>query len=159
MHSAPAVSFPVGRSRFQMMVLVVTWLLGGAGCAYWVADAEGADWRQAITFAMLLLGGLCAVWQLKQSPLGELKWEGEHWVLQLAPTLRGTAPSPAQVGDVSLQADLQFFMLLRFQDLARRTYWLWLDRSAPQTRWLALRRAVHGRVKDVKSHIDGKGDQ
>ena len=148
MHSAPAVRFPVGRSRFQMMVLAGTWLLGVAGCAYWVTDAEVADWRQAITLTMLLVGGWWAVWQLKQSPLGELKWEGQHWVLQLAPTSHMTALPQALAGDVSLHVDFQFFMLLSFKDLARRTYWLWLDRSGSQSRWLALRRAVHGRVRD-----------
>jgi toxin CptA len=159
MHSAPAVSFPVGRSRFQVMFLGGAWLLGIAVCAYWAADVEVADWRQATTLAVLLVGGLCAAWQIKQSPQGALKWEGQHWVLQLASNPPVTAPPQAQAGDVALHVDLQFFMLLRFQNLARRTYWLWLDRSAPQTRWLALRRAVHGRVKDVKNHIDGKGDQ
>ena len=147
MHSAPAVSFPVGRSRFQVMFLALTWLLGMASCVYWTTDVQAPGWRQVIPFAVLVVGGLCALWQLKHSPHGELKWEGRHWLLQVAPKRPMTTPPQAQEGDVVLHLDLQFFMLLGFQDLASRTTWLWLDRGVSQTRWLALRRAVHGRVR------------
>ena len=151
MHNAPAVSFPVGRSRFQGWLLSAAWLAGAAACAYWASVMDGMGWRHALAFAMPLAAGAaaCAGWQRQVS--GTLHWDGVCWRLEMAalkPTFASmsaatSAPTSALTGNLAVHLDFQGFLLLSMRLETGGVRWLWLDQCAELTRWQALRRAVH----------------
>ena len=151
MHNAPAVSFPVGRSRFQAWVLGVGWLTGAAVCAYWGSVTDALGWRHGLALATLLGAGAaaCAGWQ--RQVRGSLHWDGVCWRLEmaaLAPRLASmsaatSAPTSALTGDLAVHLDFQGFLLLSMRLENGGVRWLWLDPCAELTHWQAFRRAVH----------------
>jgi hypothetical protein len=137
MHSAPAVNYPVGRSRFQGQLIGVLVALGCLTGVWWWSGVSMSGWRQALFFVTLLLAALVAARAWWRSPTGVLVWDGEAWCFNGVPG--------AISGKLQLHLDMQFFMLLCLEkDTARGAgrLWLWLDRRAAPTLWLALRRAV-----------------
>ena len=150
MHNAPAVSFPVGRSRFQAWFLGAAWLAGAAACAYWGSVMGATGWRLGLALALPLGAGVAAWaswagWQCKVG--GILHWDGVCWRLEMAtlsPTLASSsAATSALSGNLAVHLDFQGFLLLsmRFENGGIR--WLWLDQCAELTRWQAFRRAVY----------------
>lgn len=158
MHNAPAVSFPVGRSRFQAWFLGAAWLAGASVCAYWGSVMGSLGWRHGLALAMPLGAGVAAwaVWAgWQRQGGGTLRWDGLCWWLEVpaaisavasvsAPAAAPALKSPASLtGDLAVHLDFQNFLLLslRFENGGMR--WLWLDQSVDPTLWQALRRAVH----------------
>ncbi len=151
MHYAPAVSFPVGRSRFQGWFLSAAWLAGAAACAYWASGMDAMGWRHALAFAMPLAAGAaaCAGWH--RQVRGSLQWDGVRWRLELAaltPPLASmsaatSAPTSALTGDLAVHLDFQGFLLLGMRLENGGIRWLWLDQCAELTHWQAFRRAVY----------------
>jgi hypothetical protein len=74
MHSAPAVSYPVGRSHFQAVLLTFTVLVALATDACWSASALW-DWRQGLMAVVLCLSVLVAWQAWRGTPQGTLIWD------------------------------------------------------------------------------------
>jgi hypothetical protein len=135
MHSAPSVSFPVGRSRIARRLLWCIWALGAAALVAWCVQFNGSPLRTAVLAAVLLLAAAAA---RQASRLGEgafLEWNGQHW------SCRGSATLGSAAATVHL--DLQSLMLVRLQEAGRRAVWFWAERNFLPARWLDLRRALH----------------
>jgi len=138
MHSAPSVSYPVGRSRFAGALLLCAWLLGGVACVAWRLASPPSGLRSAAAAAALALAAGIAVWQWWRMPTGILSWDQEQWSWRGAHMAAGASPQ------VSL--DLQHWILLRW-DAGRRSSWLWLERTSRPDQWPDLRRAVYSRAR------------
>ena len=136
MHSAPAVSFPVGPSRVAQLLLGTLWLAGALGVGLSIAD--DVDGRAVILLASVLLAGGVA-WRFGgHRQAGLLRFDGQYW------SWSGQRPQSAARAQVGL--DLQTLMLLKLVEPGRPQRWLWLERRAHPARWTALRRAVYSRA-------------
>lgn len=134
MHSAPSVSYPVGRSRFHAICLVAISVAGLVAGLLWRQQAEPVAWQQ-ILFALLWFGSSSAAFQSWRGSLrGILQWDGQvwHW---------GVGASTA-VGRLKVQLDLQHCLLLRLRVDSGQVTWLWLERGGDTILWDALRRAA-----------------
>lgn len=136
MHHAPAVSFPLGRSRFLAGLLLTLWLGGVAVMALWCYQQPWGWWRMALGVLVPLLSGLLSLnWWLAQAS-GVLQWDGKQWQF--------IAEGAARTGCISVQLDLQQHLLLRLSlnepPLQR---WLWLEQASDPALWRDLRRAAH----------------
>jgi toxin CptA len=138
MHSAPSVSYPVGRSRFAGALLLCAWLLGAVACLSWRLASPASGLRSSAAAAALVLAAGIAAWHWWRTPAGTLCWDQEQWSWRGAHMAAGTAP---QVG-----LDLQHWMLLRWR-YGRLSSWLWLERASRPGQWSDLRRAVYSRAR------------
>lgn len=97
---------------------------------------------------MVVGAGLAALYGWKNSPVGQLAWDGQVW--------RWEGPG-YQVGvaeyDLSAALDFQNLMLLRIENQAHATLWLWAERRTFPARWLDLRRAVYSPQRALNSVI------
>jgi len=134
MHSAPAVSYPVGRSRFQEWLILMTGLTGGVVGFYWHQQADLADWRQYLYGLNLLAACIVAIHVWRCTPQGQLRWDGQTW--------SWTRGQVSVCGHVTIHLDLQFVLLLSLYTETGSKLWLWPERGADMARWHALRRAV-----------------
>lgn len=140
MHSAPAVSYPVGRSRFAAGLLLLTWLMAAAAIGLWWAQVQAAGWRLALAAVLLGGAGLCAAWNWWHGPAGTLAWDGQVW--------NWMAHSRSEAGEPTVSLDLQRWLLLRL-DTGERTLWLWLERARRAECWGDLRRALYSRARPL----------
>jgi toxin CptA len=138
MHSAPSVSYPVGRSRFAGALLLGVWLLGAGACAAWRVAAPVSSGRSGVAVVVVVCAGLFAAWRWWHMPMGTLIWDQEQWGWS-----GGSAGLPA-VPQVSL--DLQDWLLLRWRPHSG-SRWLWLERASRPEQWADLRRAVYSRAR------------
>ena len=141
MHSAPSVTYPVGRSRGATRILIATWALG-AGCAglsCYLIDSAG--WRQLLLVLSVLLSGLAAGLGLRSDGAGELHFDGLGW------TLKGAHPGRAvHSARAAVAFDLQSLLLVRLAEPGRASRWVWIEQRAMPERWRDLRRAVYSRA-------------
>src|SRR5688572_29692668 len=125
MHSAPSVSYPVGRSRFAGALLGAAWLLAAAVILVWTLSTALPGWRQALGGAVLAACGLAALAGWLRSPAGTLAWDGGAW--------RWENSTDSEGGRPELALDLQARMLLRWLPAGERarwrTRWIWVERS------------------------------
>ncbi|WP_213959545.1 MULTISPECIES: hypothetical protein [unclassified Variovorax] len=142
MHSAPSVSYPMGRSRIAARLLVAIWA-AGACCAGWVCWQVGAQgWRGPVLAFSVLLAALGARALLERQRPGELRFDGRGWQMTGAANLRAARLTPA--------LDFQSLMLVRIWAPKQRSRWQWLERGSAPERWLALRRAVYSRASPAE---------
>ena len=137
-HNAPSVVYPLGRSRLQGQLLLLVWLLGAAAVALWVAHSPLFGWQQALWLAVVAVAGFGAWAGWKNSPVGQLAWDGQHWRWHS----KGYQSSTSDFS-LSVTCDFQLLMLLRIENQAGAKLWLWAERGALSERWLDLRRAVY----------------
>ena len=134
MHSAPAVNFPVGRSRFQGLLIAQTALLGAATGLLWQTQLDLSAWR--LWLFVLTYLGTCAVaaemW--RRSPHGTLRWDGQTWSWMVR--------NSELTGPLTVHLDLQFFLLVSLGPDQGERIWLWPERRSDEFRWNDLRRAV-----------------
>ena len=138
MHSAPSVSYPVGRSRFAAGLSLAAWLLGVAAVALWSAQVRAPAWQLVASLLLVLVAGACAAWHWWRSPLGLLNWDGENW--------NWLAAGQERAGSIEVSLDLQHWLLLRWTG-GSPSRWLWLERARCCERWEELRRAVYSRAR------------
>ena len=131
MHNAPAVSFPVGRSRSQAWFVGSAWLAGAAACAYWSYVMEATGWRHGLALAMPLGAGAAAWAGWQRHVGGTLHWDGLCWRLESLP------------GNLAVHLDFQKFLLLSLRLENGGVRWLWIDQSVTLAHWQAFRRAVY----------------
>ena len=150
MHSAPAVSYPVGRSSMRFLVYLLPALLAATACGAWAWLSASAD---AVRISVLLLGGLVlalALWSALHPPQGQLVWDGQTWRWE---TAAGT-----QVGAVHARLDGQQHLLLEFHPSQSRGIWLWLERGTAPLAWDDLRRAVYAVSTDHTALLAAPGE-
>ncbi|RYF72076.1 MAG: hypothetical protein EOO22_11475 [Comamonadaceae bacterium] len=138
MHSAPSVSFPVGRSRDAGRLLLAIWIAGAATVVVSGFVMGSFGWRSALPAACGLFAGALAYGAHRRSGDGCLHFDGHGW------NLTGVRSVPT--AHVSPALDLQSLMLVRMTVAGRHARWLWLERRSDPARWLALRRAVYSRA-------------
>ena len=86
----------------------------------------------------VLLAGIAARTSWTRLPAGQLAWDGDVWRWESAGYQAGIAEH-----EVSVVADFQRIVLLRLENQAHASMWLWLEQSVLPERWLDLRRAVY----------------
>ena len=138
MHSAPSVSYPVGRSRNAMRVLGGLWAIGAccAGAALLQFDHWG--WRQALLVASVVLSAVAAQRTLGYGTIVDLVFDGQEWSL--------SGLDARKAAKIVVLLDLQVLMLARLDEPKQRARWLWLERRARSERWQDLRRAIFARA-------------
>ena len=143
MHSAPSVSYPVGRSRNAARILMIIWAAGAGAAGAWRYQINSnlgvGDWRQWLLLAAVVLAGLGLWSALRAQPVGELRWDGQYWTLKAGLAERGGALA-------GVHLDLQTLMLVHLVPADGRAQWLWLERGAAPERWRELRRALYSRA-------------
>ncbi len=138
MHSAPAVSYPVGRSHFQGYLIVLVALCGAVLLVAWVAQADTVGARHVGIAVLYLLLTLWSVRQWLRVVGGTLAWDGLCWTWTMA--------GEAVVVVPAVTLDSQSGLLLCLHPQTGRCYWVWPERRLASTRWLAFRRAVFGKI-------------
>ena len=136
MHSAPSVTYPVGRSPVAGALLLAVWLAAAAVIACWWQTGAPA-WRLGAAVLLWLASGLWAGWRWWRSPRGAVAWDGESW--------NWAGGEPAGGGMLEVSLDLQWAMLVRWAG-QRASRWFWLERASRAERWDDLRRAVYSRA-------------
>lgn len=137
-HNAPPVVYPLGRSPFLGGLLLVLWLAGLVSVLLWWNVTRQFDWRMLLAGFSVLLAGLAARITWDNLPGGQLAWDGDVW--------RWESPSyQTGVGEhaLSVIADFQQRLLLRLENQAGASLWLWVEKNAMPERWLDFRRAVY----------------
>ena len=137
-HHAPSVVYPFGRSRFHGYLLFGLWSSGSASIFLWIFGAQALDWRIFLGGATTLLAGLAAYVGWKNSPVGQLAWDGQSWRWEGLGYQAGVAEQR-----LSVVVDFQNLLLLRLENEAHACLWLWAERHVVPERWLDLRRAVY----------------
>ena len=136
MHSAPAVTYPVGRCRFHAGLLAGLLVLGAGVLVTWVQHSDAIALRHAAAGVLWLVCALAALRLWWRSPIGSLTWDGQLW------TWAGEGASYPVALRMTL--DTQTALLLRLQPDGAPSLWVWLEQRRAPTRWLACRRAVFG---------------
>ena len=134
MHSAPAVSYPVGRSRFQEGLVALGCLAGVLAGALWYFEASPGGWRPWLFAATLAGASLAALQSVRRCPRGILRWDGQAW--------SWTGDGGPACGILMVHLDLQFCLVLSLRPEVGRRRWLWPQRRSDAPRWRDLRRAV-----------------
>ncbi len=135
MYSAPAVSYPVGRSAIRVAALGLPWLLAALSSTAWGLQSDHWSAIHGLALLVSLLGLWIALRLARRPQEGQLDWDGQSWVWE--------ARGQRRFGEVRARLDWQQGLLLEFLAQDGRTVWLWLERSGAPLRWDALRRAVH----------------
>lgn len=144
MYNAPAVSYPVGRSR---ILRVITWtllLLTLGVLAVWCRQAPRLAWPQGLGVGLWLLGVVLAARDDAAPPQGHLSWDGQDWQWASAGQSWTVAVRP--------QMDGQRFMVLALGGAQPAPDWLWLESAQDPVHWDALRRAVWAQSKTGAGH-------
>jgi len=133
-HPAPPVRVTLGRS---VVWIASNAVLGGASVASLVAWLLMQNGTLATVWAVLVAGAVgaaaaCAQAWRRQAP-AVLSWDGTGW--QWA----------GDDGDVRVMIDLDRWMLLRVERLAKGRCWIAASRRAAEGPWSALRAALHSR--------------
>lgn len=138
MHNAPAVSYPVGRSRYQVQILCVLAFIGLLAAGAWRTQAQTPDWRQGLMLSGAALTGLGAIWHWRHAPTGQLSWSGSSWQW-------GAGSRGAMQARVVVVVDLQRTMLsmLGVGGNAQKKVWMWVERDANPARRMGFRSAVY----------------
>lgn len=149
MHSAPAVTYPVGRSRFHACLLVCVSLSSFFVGLLW-RELGSPDGSRQVLLVLLTLGfGLAAAQVWRRTPQGSLCWDGQNW--------SWTVGQDGVYGLVAVYFDLQICMVLNLRTDGGDRIWLWPERSHEPTHWNALRRAVFSHVAAGRKSDSGDG--
>ena len=141
-HNAPAVVYPLGRSRFLGQLLLGVWLAGLLSVAVWLLTSQRFDWRVATAFAVVLGAGAAAYASWRRQPTGDLHWDGAVWRWESASYQTGVVEQ-----EIVVMADFQSSILLRLKNPASARLWLWPEKRTFPARWLDLRRAIYSTPK------------
>lgn len=135
MHSAPAVSYPVGRSSLREACLLLPWLLAGLVCAAWTLQAASFSAAQGLALLLWLGVAWRLLAELRRPAEGLLAWDGQSWLWE--------AGGQRCLGTPHLRLDWQRGLLLEFQPLDAPAAWLWIERGMEPRKWDGLRRALY----------------
>jgi toxin CptA len=134
MNNAPAVSYPVGRSRFQVGLLALAVLGGALAGLLWLLAPGVVGWRQWLMAVSVLCAGVSAFEVWRRTANGVLRWDGHGWCC--------TPAVEPMCGDLTVHVDLQSQLVLSLRTDRGRRVWLWPERRSDAVHWNALRQAV-----------------
>ena len=150
MHSAPAVTYPVGRSHFHAALVALIALAGLATMGCWLQQADAIGARYLVAVALWLTSSGLAAWQVWHAPAGILTWDGLGWTWTCAELTQSV------VLEVTL--DLQAYLVLRLHvNGDKRRLWAWPEMRTSPLRWLTFRRAVFGKMAAQADLTDPAG--
>ena len=135
MHSAPAVSYPVGRSAMRTVLLLLPLAAGGAIGLLWAWQADHPGLPHGLALLVWGGGAVAVAFEFRRPCQGLLSWDGQQWQWEAAG--RGRA------GTVAVRLDWQRGLLLEFRGLDSAVIWLWPQRHSAPLHWEALRRALY----------------
>ena len=147
-HNAPSVVYPLGRSRTLLLTFAVLWFAGFVLTCFWIQASPNFGWRQMTGLAAMGLAGLTGLLAFKNSPQGNLAWDGQSWHWESASYQAATAEY-----ELTVAADFQHALLLRINNQAHASLWFWAERSAFASRWLDLRRAVYSPHRELNQEL------
>lgn len=136
-HSAPPVVYPLGRSRFQALLLAALWCVGTLSIVCWLYSGQQARWHVVLSLVALACAGLAALVGWQNTTAGQVIWDGQSWRWEGLGYECGIAEQR-----VSVMADFQGLLLLRIQGDTQKSRCVWCERSAFPERWLDFRRAL-----------------
>jgi toxin CptA len=146
-HSAPAVVYPIGRSRSQYWLSWILWLVGLLLLLLWFSSTRRLDWRIGLGCAAVLGSGLALRqgWRSTANG-GQLVWDTSCWRWE---SIKDQTVS----GELALSVvvDLQQIMVVMLDGGNGSRLWFCAERSAFPERWLDFRRAVYS----VRRTLDG----
>ena len=134
MHNAPAVSYPVGRSRFQAVFATAVLLAGALALGTWALLSREQGAGHVLAWLIWALTSAWTLWALRHTVEAQLVWDGQDWRW-------GSGALPlAAVPQVILDAQHSLLLCLRLKSGAM--LWVWPVQNYQPERWLALRRAL-----------------
>jgi hypothetical protein len=148
MRSAPAVIYPVGRSSFFAVALLILGALGALTLMGWGYLASGVVWGWGLSggFVLFALWVLLARRTWMQAPSGVLRWDPVESASEVSLRAGGwlwrhdSAREGVPVQGIGIVIDLQRWMLLRWGDSG--VSWAWVEQQRSPERWQDLRRAL-----------------
>ncbi|MCZ8294332.1 MAG: hypothetical protein O9312_12520 [Hylemonella sp.] len=129
--------------------LVLPWLLAGLVCAVWVLQSDHFSAAHGLALILWLGGAWLVHAELRRQPEGLLAWDGQSWNWET----QGGVPC---VGGLRPRLDWQQGLLLEFQSLEGRSFWLWLERGMAPLMWEGLRRAVYAPAAPAPSALPAR---
>ena len=114
------------------------WFIGLLVLLLWYDRAQQVDWRICSGAVAVGVAGVAAYIGWMNSPVGQIAWDGQFWRWESPGYQTGVAQQ-----QLSVIADFQHLLLLRIENQAHASLWLWVERKAFPARWLDLRRAVY----------------
>lgn len=149
---APAVFYPLRRSRTLGVVLAGLVLAGAAVLGAWLASGARPSWGAVIAAgALWLAAAVGAMHFWRRQWVGALRWDGQGWTMEgdgSGEIFRALSAPPEVLLD--LQAHLWVFV----SPAGHRRTWLWLERASQPERWLDMRRAVYSRAVPGADNAD-----
>lgn len=134
MYNAPAVTYPMGRSRFQTGLTLAVVLAGGMAQAVWWLLSAAHGVSHLLGLLLWLVAGNWALWHLRRTALAQLVWDGQSWLWCSGINRQVVVPQ--------VIVDAQHSLLLCLRPGAGASRWAWPAQQAQPERWLALRRAL-----------------
>ena len=110
----------------------------------WWQLTQQFNGRLTLAAFFVLLAGLAARSRWNHSRGNRLAWDGAVWHWESAGYQTGTADHK-----LAVIADFQHMLLLRLENQAGASLWLWLEKKAMPERWMDLRRAVYSPHKSA----------
>ena len=147
-HNAPSVTYPLGQSRVHTWLLLGLLLAGLLTAMMWLRATWRLDLRITGMFLALIWAGCTAYVGCKRTPVGHLVWDGQIWCWESPGYQTGMAEQT-----VTVVADLQHFLLLRTENRAGATAWMWAEKIHLPERWLDFRRAVYSPHKAASRRV------
>ena len=117
---------------------MLLWLAGLFSVLLWWDVNRQFDWRMLLAGFSIVIAGFSVRTAWNNLPNGELAWDGDVWRWE-SPSYQTGAGEHA----LSVIADFQQTLLLRLENQAGISLWLWVEQNAMPERWLDLRRAVY----------------
>ena len=136
MHSAPPVSYHVGRSALHGVILLLLWLCALVLMLAWYGVSGDLAWPLWLDVGVLAGTGAAAWWSWVKMPEGRVGWTGQSWTWS-------PVDGRSMEGRMQVRLDWQRGMLLRFEGATHASHWVWVERQSQPSRWLGLRRAVY----------------
>lgn len=153
MHSAPAVAYPVRRSRAGGLYLLAMGGLSVTVSALWLVQAR-SGWFVGIGVLCCMLTCFWCAQAWRAMPVGKLVWDGAAWQF-LSAKGAPQVSSGLSCRQLVVTLDLQRHLLLRWPGRGAAK-WFWIDRASRPLRWHALRRAVYSPTRYAEgSHEPG----
>lgn len=118
--------------------MLALWLAGLFSVLLWSSAMRQPDWRILLAGFSVLLAGFAARITWGNLPTGHLAWDGDVWHWE-SPGCQTGAGEHA----LSVIADFQQRLLLRLENQAGASLWLWVEKNTLPERWMDLRRAVY----------------
>ncbi len=138
MHNAPAVTYPVGRSHFQVGLTLTVGLTGAVALAAWWWLSMERGLGHGLGWVLWLVFCGWAGWCGLHTPRAQLAWDGQDWRLH--------AGASSMLVTTRVILDVQHSLLLCLRPEVGFAVWVWPAQLAQPERWLALRRALFSPV-------------